>query len=198
MTTTVSDKRRAILDATLELVAENGFHGTAMSQVARRAGVSAGIVYHYFEGKDDLIEALYRDIKSRWSVALMAGNPDALPFPDHLVQLWLNTFHFYASHRLEAAFLGQYEHSPYPHDWDNWIVDENMTRLAGLLHRDRAEGRLKELPLPVMYELTLGAAVALAKQQIAGVVDLDDAQLAGIAAACSRAISREAIEELSY
>ena len=54
----VKDKRRAILDATLRLVSKNGFHGTAMSKLAREAGVSAGIIYHYFEGKDHLIDEL--------------------------------------------------------------------------------------------------------------------------------------------
>lgn len=40
----VEDKRQAILEATLRLISENGFHGTAMSKVAKEAGVSAGII----------------------------------------------------------------------------------------------------------------------------------------------------------
>ena len=51
--TQAEDKRTAILQATLRLISENGFHGTAMSKVAKEAGVSAGIIYHYFDSKDD-------------------------------------------------------------------------------------------------------------------------------------------------
>ncbi len=40
----MSDKRDAILKATLNLVSENGFHGTPMSKIAKEAGVSAGII----------------------------------------------------------------------------------------------------------------------------------------------------------
>ncbi len=55
----VDDKRAAILAATLRLISKNGFHGTAMSKVAKEAGVSAGIIYHYFDSKDELMDELY-------------------------------------------------------------------------------------------------------------------------------------------
>src|SRR5690348_2500554 len=45
------DKRCAIIRATLELVAEHGFHGAPMALVAERSGVAAGTIYRYFESK---------------------------------------------------------------------------------------------------------------------------------------------------
>ncbi|MDD2501941.1 MAG: helix-turn-helix domain containing protein, partial [Geobacter sp.] len=54
-----TDKRIAVIQATIELVAEYGFHGSPMSRVAKRAGVAAGTIYHYFESKDALIESSY-------------------------------------------------------------------------------------------------------------------------------------------
>ena len=62
--TTDMDKRTAILQATFDLVAERGFHQTPMSLVAKRSGVSAGIIYHYFDNKEDLIRQLYWHIKA--------------------------------------------------------------------------------------------------------------------------------------
>ena len=59
------DKREAILQAMLELVAERGFHDAPMSLVAQRAGTSAGIIYHYFPSKDELIRALYLHVKAK-------------------------------------------------------------------------------------------------------------------------------------
>jgi len=38
----ISDKRTAILDATLALISERGFHNTPMSLIAKTAGVSTG------------------------------------------------------------------------------------------------------------------------------------------------------------
>ena len=44
-TTQTSDKRIAILEATMELVAEQGFDHTPTSQIAKKAGVGMGTVY---------------------------------------------------------------------------------------------------------------------------------------------------------
>lgn len=188
-TTTVTDKRSAILEATLDLVAENGFHGTPMSQVAKRSGVSAGIIYHYFENKDDLMQALYADIKARWSAAVMAGEPHNEPYPDHLVHIWLNSFHFYANHPRETAFLEQFENSPYGHNWDEASFDENMQQLYALIQEDFRTGIVREMPLVVLYQMTIGVAIGLAKQQIAGAIELSDDDLEGIARACLRSIA---------
>src|SRR5690606_31556619 len=55
----VTDKKKAIFESTLELIKENGFHGTPMSLVAKNACVAAGTIYHYFKSKDELICELY-------------------------------------------------------------------------------------------------------------------------------------------
>lgn len=48
----------AITTAAMELFARNGYHSTSISQIAREAGVSKGLLYNYFESK----EALLHDI----------------------------------------------------------------------------------------------------------------------------------------
>jgi AcrR family transcriptional regulator len=53
------ESRAKILGAALELFAEKGFEHTSMSAIARRAGVSQGLTYNYFAGKDDLLLAIF-------------------------------------------------------------------------------------------------------------------------------------------
>lgn len=52
------DGRGRLLDAALELFSRHGYGETAVSEVARRAGVSKGLVYHYFDTKRDLLGAV--------------------------------------------------------------------------------------------------------------------------------------------
>ncbi len=52
--------RARILDAALDLFRENGFEGTTMRAVARRAGVSLGSTYYYFASKEHLIQQFYQ------------------------------------------------------------------------------------------------------------------------------------------
>ena len=56
----MDDKRSRILKAALEVIAENGFHNSPTSFIAKRAGVSVGLIYRYFENKEQLIEEVYR------------------------------------------------------------------------------------------------------------------------------------------
>jgi AcrR family transcriptional regulator len=52
------DLRRALIDAALDLVAENGPKGFSLTEAARRAGVSAAAPYRHFASKDDLLAAV--------------------------------------------------------------------------------------------------------------------------------------------
>ncbi len=60
------DKRRqSLIDATLALVAEGGAKTATVRAIALRAGVTAGLIRHYFEGKDQLVASAYRHLMDR-------------------------------------------------------------------------------------------------------------------------------------
>ncbi len=185
----MSDKRTAILDATMDLVAEHGFHGTAMSKIATHSGVSAGIIYHYFDGKDDLMVALYKSVKEDFMRTLVTPGLEALSWRERLKTLWRNAFEFYASHPKETLYLEQFESSPYI----GAVMAEYEDDSSNFLHRLMREGyetrRFKDLPFWAVYDLTFGVARAMARRQISGVIDLDDAMLDMIADACYEAVS---------
>lgn len=49
-------KKDLILDVALELFAESGYHATSISQIAKKAGISKGLTYNYFESKKDILD----------------------------------------------------------------------------------------------------------------------------------------------
>lgn len=51
-------RRRQILDAAKRCFARNGFHATSMQDILSEADLSAGAVYRYFKGKDEIIGAI--------------------------------------------------------------------------------------------------------------------------------------------
>jgi TetR/AcrR family transcriptional regulator, fatty acid metabolism regulator protein len=61
------DKRRVILDAAVRVFARQGFHTCRVSDIADEAGVAYGLVYHYFQSKDEVLDTLFLD---RWEVML--------------------------------------------------------------------------------------------------------------------------------
>jgi AcrR family transcriptional regulator len=56
------DTRRLILDAALDLFSEGGFAGTSMRQIARAVGVRESALYHHFESKAAIFEALLQEM----------------------------------------------------------------------------------------------------------------------------------------
>jgi AcrR family transcriptional regulator len=187
------DKRATIFQAALELIAERGFHGAPMSLVAQRAGVSAGIIYHYFASKEELIHALYRQIEADFSRALLASNPQSLPFAEAFMQVWLNAYRFYRSHPHEARFLEQYKHSPFHQATalpDELLANGDFAFITQLFAADPADRPIKNFPFDVIYELTLGVAARIAYHDASGEHVLDDQLLEQIAAACWQAVAR--------
>jgi AcrR family transcriptional regulator len=63
------DKRRMILDAAVRVFARQGFHTCRVSDIADEAGVAYGLVYHYFQSKDEVLDTLFLE---RWNILLDA------------------------------------------------------------------------------------------------------------------------------
>jgi TetR/AcrR family transcriptional regulator, fatty acid metabolism regulator protein len=75
------DKRRVILDAAVRVFARQGFHTCRVSDIADEAGVAYGLVYHYFNSKEEILDTLFLE---RWDVMLAAiGEADASPRSAH-------------------------------------------------------------------------------------------------------------------
>ncbi len=65
-------RRRQLIDTTIIVMAQVGFNGTTLGLIAKHAGVSTGLVAHYFGDKDGLLEATLRALASRLSQAAAA------------------------------------------------------------------------------------------------------------------------------
>jgi TetR/AcrR family transcriptional regulator, fatty acid metabolism regulator protein len=73
------DKRRLILDAAVRVFARQGFHTCRVSDIADEAGVAYGLVYHYFNSKDEILDTLFLE---RWNILLATiAEQDRRPMP---------------------------------------------------------------------------------------------------------------------
>ena len=53
-------RRRELVEATLAVIAEHGLDHATVREIALRAGVTPGLIRHYFSGKEELVIAAYR------------------------------------------------------------------------------------------------------------------------------------------
>ncbi len=82
------DKRNAILDAATRLFAERGLTAAPTSEISKQAGVAEGTLFTYFKTKDDLINALYREIKLELADAMMSDFPRKKSVGTRLRHVW--------------------------------------------------------------------------------------------------------------
>ncbi|MGK9252091.1 TetR/AcrR family transcriptional regulator [Paenibacillus humicus] len=61
MTSRKPEKYYQILEAAQKVIAENGFHGSQVSKIAKEAGVADGTIYLYFKKKEDILISLFEE-----------------------------------------------------------------------------------------------------------------------------------------
>lgn len=184
----IEDKRTAILNATLRLISENGFHGTAMSKVAKEAGVSAGIIYHYFNSKDDLMDELYRHIKRNFGQMINDNFDQTQPLKTQIRQILGVMIRYYIRRPLESAFIEQYTRSPYFSSEIEREVEQYYRPLLECFYRGQQEMIIKDFPAPVIHTLTIDVATSLAQKHAADVLTLTDELIEAVIDACWEAI----------
>jgi AcrR family transcriptional regulator len=81
------DKRNAILSAATQVFAERGL-GAPTAAITSAAGIAEGSLFTYFKTKDELINALYRELKLELSDAMMSGFPRKQSVRQRLEHVW--------------------------------------------------------------------------------------------------------------
>ncbi|MFE7900664.1 TetR/AcrR family transcriptional regulator [Streptomyces sp. NPDC057424] len=85
-------RRRQILDGAALCFARNGFHATSMQDVLKEVDLSAGAVYRYFSGKEELIGAIVAEVLDVvGGVFESAAGQSPPPLPDEMIPRLLET-----------------------------------------------------------------------------------------------------------
>jgi AcrR family transcriptional regulator len=157
------DKRECILSAALELFADKGFHGTAVPEIAQKAGVAAGTIYRYFTSKEAIVNAVYQRHKSQLLATVMADFPyDAQPRAQvhHFIS---SVFSFAKKHPLAFKFLELHHHAPYL-DGKSREVEANVVAMANGFVEQHERGKvLRKAPQGVLAGLVWGGIVGLVR-----------------------------------
>lgn len=180
----IEDKRAAVLQAMMELVTENGFHGTAMSMVAKRAGVAAGTIYHYFQSKEEIINQLYTELKQRMGSALMEEGCMKGTIKDRFFAFYFNLYHYFTTHPEEFRFLEQYANSPFISQTAREENQQFNQPVVDFLQQGMEMGVLRPLDLRMLIALVYGHVVSLAKLHLSAEMEISQQQLEQAAQSC--------------
>lgn len=97
-------RRQAILEAARRCFAKDGYAGATVSSIAQDAGVSSGLLYRFFENKDELFNAVLRTVVKDWVQAMVHGIEEDSA-ADALEGMFRRSVQFCRAHPLLPALM---------------------------------------------------------------------------------------------
>jgi len=185
------DKRARLLAAALDLFETRGFDGVAVPEIAAKAGVAVGTVYRYFETKDALVNALYRQWKQAYNDLVLAPAPKGMKPRELFSRYWHRMTLFARTNPRAMRFMDLHHHGAYL-DAESRALSKTYAQVAEeFVRAARAEGAIRDLDPIMVVALMWGAAAGLTKFAASGALEFD-AKLAGeMEEALWRAIATE-------
>jgi len=171
----VTDKREAIMAAALDLFVERGFYGTAVPEIAEKAGVGAGTIYRYFENKEALVNALYRQEKQGFATRVLGEFPRSTTARELFRTMWNKMATFAVENPKPFVFLELHHHAPYL-DTESLALEQRMFELfTNVVVAAQARGELKAGPPRLLMSIVMGAFVGVIRGCLEIAAPLGDA-----------------------
>jgi AcrR family transcriptional regulator len=180
-------KQDDIFEATLELIAERGFHGAPISMIAEKAGVAAGTIYIYFENKDVLITELYRRIEDKMLEAIKEDYPINKSIKQKFLHIGTALLKYFITNPLIFRYVEQYYNSPYGVSVRRDRIHSKSVKsgvLRGLIEQGIAQNVLKDLPIHVHFALAFGPIITVARDHVLGLAKIKDNIIVKTVEAC--------------
>lgn len=155
------DKRRKILDASLRLFVEFGFHGTPTSKIAQEAGVANGTLFHYFSTKEDLIIDLYSDIKNRMTGYLAENTKEEKSLKDTMKGQYVASLYWALENKTEFRFIEQFNTSPFLSLIAPKEIEKQIKPHLDMLSKGIKDTIIKPMPVDFIYTLIMSHTYGL-------------------------------------
>jgi AcrR family transcriptional regulator len=163
--TTVEDRREQIMEAALRVFAKKGFAGASNKDIAEEAGITPGLIYHYFESKEGLLKAIYED---RSPVNIIRS------VPAQILELPPEQFlRFAVKHMLTGVedekflpllqlYLPEAIYHPELAPFMTAIIDQGSQFMAGYLSAKMESGEICKTDPTLVTELMMGGVMNMA------------------------------------
>jgi AcrR family transcriptional regulator len=147
------EKEKQILAAALQLFVAFGFHGTPTSKIAAQAGVSNGTLFHYYKTKEELVIALYNDIKADLGAYLSAqmGGQDSLE--TRFKKSFFHSLYWALDNQEKFYYIQQFHFSPHLAKISPEVIAEQSRVHLQLIAEGIGAKLLKPLPVELLFTL---------------------------------------------
>jgi TetR/AcrR family transcriptional regulator, repressor of fatR-cypB operon len=184
------DKRAQILEASVHLFAERGYHATTIPMIADQAKVGAGTIYRYFENKETLVNELFQEYIVKLKQTILQNYPteeaDVQTKFNHLFLAMVS----YADEHLQALYFID------SHSNDHCLDAKSLESYQSLLElfdsfikEGQKKSLIKPLPSYVLIVMVFGAFLGYYKFILRGHFSATDQLMDEFKKCCWDAIS---------
>lgn len=163
----MSDKRTQIIEASIDLFANNGFWNTPTSRITKHAKVSTGTLFNYFESKDALIDQVYLQLRQEQSAHIAQRFPADADVKTASEHIWFRYIDWGIRHPVRYSLLQQMKLSDMVSDEAHESASADLAFAVGVIEQAIADGVFGEISAEYLTLLTiaqLNAAVTYAMQ----------------------------------
>lgn len=174
------NRKESILDAATQLFAEKGFEATPTAEVAKRAGVSEGTIFHHFKTKDGVLIHIIRRMMTRYSKEIRAEAEQAASGLDAVERMIRLHCRFINEHTQEflVIFRDLPAHFLKPDLPQRKMVHDHVTKIFRLLteaiQRGQSDGSIRDVPPEKTAFILRGLLIGLTRQRLFGLLEVPD------------------------
>jgi AcrR family transcriptional regulator len=167
-----SETREKILATALTLFTRRGFFGTPTSLISKEAGVATGTLFFHFPTKDDLIDTLYRRIKSEAAQAICLGIGDEENVQEKLRRLGYNFVEWGIQNSEKLTFIVQFAHSPFISTSTREEGMSHFLPLREIVRDGIREGTIRDIDPDLLFRM-MGSTLFSLIERVSAVEDPD-------------------------
>lgn len=172
-------KRDDILNATLDLIDEEGLQSVTFAKIMKRANVGSGTVFNYFSNKEELVNELYREARKLLGENLMMGYDPEFSLYERYKCLQTNRIRFAMAFPKHFRFIDAYSYSPCIKPELRKMDDDSTSREAvlSLIREGQKNGVIREMDVNICHSIMHGIVTAIVKGFYVNKYELTDIQI---------------------
>jgi TetR/AcrR family transcriptional regulator, repressor of fatR-cypB operon len=182
-------KRHDIMNATLDLIDEEGLQSVTFAKILKRAKVGSGTIFNYFSSKEELINEVYKEARIHMGQSLLTDYDPESSIYERFKRLQHNRLKFGVAFPKEFLFIDSYSYSPYISAEIRNMDDAGSTReVLSVIVEGQKQGMIKEMDALLCHQLIHGMIASIIKGYFIQKYPMTDLEVQQTLEACWKAI----------
>lgn len=156
-------KREDILNATLDLITEEGLQSVTFAKIFKQANVGSGTLYNYFKNKEELVNELFKETTMHMSKFVITNYNPTLTLYERFKCFLQNMADFALTYPKELWFIENYYHSPYISEELRKADMSSMKEFYSIILEGQKQGIIREMNLMMCCQIVTSLITSVIK-----------------------------------